>query len=112
MMIHVVDAASSEGRDPIEDIYKINAELENYNSEIAKRPQVIAANKTDLIYAEDEDPVEKIRAEFEPKGIKVFPISGVSGEGVQELLYYVREQLKTLDVPPVILSRSISRRRN
>ena len=80
MMIHVVDAASSEGRDPIEDIYKINAELENYNSEIAKRPQVIAANKTDLIYAEDEDPVEKIRAEFEPKGIKVFPISGVSGE--------------------------------
>ena len=63
MMIHVVDAASSEGRDPIEDIYKINAELENYNSEIAKRPQVIAANKTDLIYAEDEDPVEKIRAD-------------------------------------------------
>ena len=105
MMIHVVDAASSEGRDPIEDIYKINAELENYNSEIAKRPQVIAANKTDLIYAEDEDPVEKIRAEFEPKGIKVFPISGVSGEGVQELLYYVREQLKTLDVPPVIFEQ-------
>lgn len=105
MMIHVVDAASSEGRDPIEDIYKINAELENYNSEIAKRPQVIAANKTDLIYAEDEDPVEKIRAEFEPKGIKVFPISGVSGEGVQELLYYVREQLKTLDVSPVIFEQ-------
>ena len=68
MMIHVVDAASSEGRDPVDDIYKINEELEAYNPEIAKRPQVIAANKTDLIYSQDEDPVERIRAEFEPKG--------------------------------------------
>ena len=93
MMIHVVDAASSEGRDPIEDIYKINAELENYNSEIAKRPQVIAANKTDLIYAEDEDPVEKIRAEFEPKGIQVYPISAATGQGIRELLFGIRELL-------------------
>ena len=77
MMIHVVDAASSEGRDPIEDIYAINAELKAYNEEIATRPQVIAANKTDLIYAGDENPVEKIRAEFEPQGMKVFAISGV-----------------------------------
>ena len=102
MMIHVVDAASSEGRDPIDDIYKINAELKAYNEEIASRPQVIAANKTDLIYAEDEDPVEKIRAEFEPQGIKVFAISGVSGEGIKELLYYVNEQLKTLDRAPIV----------
>ena len=105
MMIHVVDASGSEGRDPIEDIYKINSELEKYNKELSERPQVIAANKTDLIFEGDQDPVERIRAEFEPKGIKVFPISGVSGEGVQELLYYVREQLKTLDVPPVIFEQ-------
>ena len=105
MMIHVVDAASSEGRDPIDDIYKINAELEAYNEDIAKRPQVIAANKTDLIYVEDEDPVEKIRAEFEPKGIKVFAISGVSGEGIKELLYYVNEQLKTLDQAPIVFEQ-------
>ena len=102
MMIHVVDAASSEGRDPIDDIYKINAELKAYNEEIATRPQVIAANKTDLIYSEDEDPVEKIRAEFEPQGIKVFAISGVSGEGIKELLYYVNAQLKTLDRAPIV----------
>ena len=51
MMIHVVDAAGTEGRDPVDDIDKINAELSAYNPEIAKRPQVIAANKTDLIYA-------------------------------------------------------------
>ena len=105
MMIHVVDAASSEGRDPIDDIYKINAELEAYNPEIAKRPQVIAANKTDLIYAEDENPVEKIRAEFEPQGIKVFAISGVSGEGIKELLYYVNAQLKTLDQKTIVFEQ-------
>lgn len=101
MMIHVVDAASSEGRDPVDDIYKINEELEAYNPEIAKRPQVIAANKTDLIYSEDEDPVERIRAEFEQKGVKVFAISGVSGAGIKELLYYVNDQLKQLEQAPI-----------
>ena len=101
MMIHVVDAASSEGRDPVDDIYKINEELEAYNPEIAKRPQVIAANKTDLIYSEDENPVERIRAEFEPKGVKVFAISGVSGARIKELLYYVNDQLKQLEQAPI-----------
>lgn len=105
MMIHVVDAASTEGRDPIDDIYKINAELKAYSEEIAKRPQVIAANKIDAIYAEDEDPVEKIRKEFEPQGIKVFAISGVSGEGIRELLYYVSEQLKTLNQETIVFEQ-------
>ncbi|MDU3180418.1 MAG: GTPase ObgE [Lachnospiraceae bacterium] len=105
MMIHVVDAASTEGRDPIDDIYKINAELKAYNEEIAKRPQVIAANKIDAIYSEDEDPVEKIRKEFEPQGIKVFAISGVSGEGIRKLLYYVSEQLKTLDQETIVFEQ-------
>ncbi|WP_461811187.1 GTPase ObgE [Faecalimonas sp.] len=105
MMIHVVDAASTEGRDPIDDIYKINAELKAYNEEIAKRPQVIAANKIDAIYTENEDPVEKIRKEFEPQGIKVFAISGVSGEGIRELLYYVSEQLKTLDQKTIVFEQ-------
>lgn len=59
ILLHVVDAASTEGRDPIDDIYKINEELKNYNEELASRPQIIAANKTDVIYSEDEDPVEK-----------------------------------------------------
>ena len=105
MMIHVVDAASTEGRDPIDDIYKINAELKAYNEDIAKRPQVIAANKIDAIYSEDEDPVERIRKEFEPQGIKVFAISGVSGEGIRELLYYVSEQLKTLDQETIVFEQ-------
>lgn len=95
VMIHMVDAASTEGRDPIADIYAINKELEAYNPEIAARPQVIAANKIDAIYTEDgSDPVEAIRAEFEPKGIKVFPMSAVTGQGVKELLYEVNEMLQ------------------
>lgn len=94
VMIHMVDAASTEGRDPIEDIYAINKELEAYNPEIAKRPQVIAANKIDVIYEGDEDPVEKIRKEFEPKGIKVYGISAVSGKGLKELLYGVQKMLE------------------
>ena len=104
-MIHVVDAAGSEGRDPIEDIYKINAELEAYNPEIAKRPQVIAANKTDLIYDPEDDPVERLKKEFEPKGIRVFPISGATGKGVSELLYYVSAQLETMDQAPVVFEQ-------
>ena len=96
MMIHVVDAASSEGRDPIDDIYKINAELEAYNAEIAARPQVIAANKTDAIYGDENEIIAQLREEFEEKeGIKVFPISAVSGKGVKELLYHVKELLAT-----------------
>lgn len=105
LLLHVVDAASTEGRDPIDDIYKINEELKNYNEELASRPQIIAANKTDVIYSEDEDPVEKIRAEFEPQGIKVFPISAVSGKGVKELLSYIWEVLKELPQEPVVFEQ-------
>ena len=105
MMIHVVDAAGTEGRDPVDDIYKINAELTAYNPEIAERPQVIAANKTDLIYSGDDDPVDRLRAEFEPKGIRVFPISGVSGKGIQELLYYVSGQLQAMDEKPIVFEQ-------
>ena len=94
VIIHIVDAASTEGRDPVEDIYKINKELEAYNQEIASRPQVIAANKIDCIYNnEEEDPIQRLKQEFEPKGIKVYPISAVTGQGVRELLFHVKELL-------------------
>lgn len=103
VLIHLVDAASTEGRDPVEDIYAINKELEAYNVDIARRPQVIAANKIDAIYAEDgADPIKKIRDEFEPKGMKVFPISAVSGKGLKELLYYVSDLLSQIDEPSIV----------
>ena len=102
VLIHVVDAASTEGRDPIEDIHKINAELLAYNPELMKRPQVIAANKMDAIYSEDESPLELLKNEFEPQGIKVFAISAVSGKGVRELLYHVQDLLDNMDSEPVV----------
>lgn len=105
VMIHMVDAASTEGRDPIEDIYKINQELKSYNEELASRPQVIAANKVDAIYEEGEDPIQKIRDEFEPQGIPVFAVSAVSGKGLKELLYHVRGLLDTLPDKPVTFAQ-------
>ena len=107
LIIHVVDAAGTEGRDPVEDIRKINAELHAYNPEIAGRPQIIAANKIDAIYREEgqESPVERLKREFEPEGIPVFPISGVTGEGIQELLYEVSRRLDELDDEPVIFQQ-------
>ena len=110
VLIHLVDAASTEGRDPIDDIYKINKELEAYDPELMKRPQVIAANKIDAVYEGDEDPVQKIRDEFEPQGMKVFAISAVSGKGLKELLYYVKQLLDTIDKEPVISNRNSSQR--
>ena len=107
LIIHVVDAAGTEGRDPVEDIRKINAELRAYNPEIADRPQIIAANKIDAIYQEEgqESPVERLKREFEPQGIQVFPISGVTGEGIQELLYEASRRLDELDDEPVIFQQ-------
>lgn len=106
LFIHMVDAASTEGRDPLNDILVINKELENYSPELIKRPQVIAANKTDVFYGTEEDTViTLLKEEFEPKGIPVFPISAVSGKGVKELLYYVRKKLDQLDQEPVVFEQ-------
>lgn len=105
VLIHMVDAASTEGRDPVEDINKINAELEAYNPDLMKRPQVIAANKIDAIYEGDESPVDKLKEEFEPKGIKVFGISAVSGKGIKELLYAVSDMLDTMDSEPIVFEQ-------
>jgi GTP-binding protein len=106
MIIHIVDAASTEGRDPIEDIYAIDKELENYNSDISKKPQVIAANKIDMLpEGEQAEIIQKIRNEFEPKGIKVFATSTLSGKGLQELLYYVSRTLSEINLKPVVFEQ-------
>lgn len=107
VIIHIVDAASTEGRDPIADIKAINAELEAYNPDLLKRPQVIAANKIDAIYDDGSgtNPVKLIKAAFEPEGIKVYPISAVTGQGVKELLYAVRELLDNFPDDVVIFEK-------
>lgn len=104
LILHIVDAASTEGRDPVEDIYAINKELADYNAEIAGRPQIIVANKIDMICTED-DPVSRIRAEFEPKGIPVYAISAISGQGLRELLYDINNRLEQLDTKPLIFEQ-------
>lgn len=112
VIIHMVDAASVEGRDPVADIYAINKELEGYDSSLASRPQVIAANKTDMLYQNEEggaetreNPIERLKREFEPKGIPVYPISAVSGKGLRELLYCVQELLEQTEEEPVVFEQ-------
>lgn len=105
VIVHMVDAASSEGRDPVDDINKINAELNAYNAGLAAKPQVIAANKTDLIYSDDEEPIQRLKDEFEPQGIKVFPISAATKKGLRELLFAVRSILDNLDDAPIVYEK-------
>lgn len=107
VIIHIVDAASTEGRDPIADIYAINKELKAYNPEIAARPQVIAANKIDMIFDDGSgtNPLEALKKEFEPQGIAVYPICAINGKGIRELLYHVRELLDTVDDKPVVFEQ-------
>lgn len=105
LMIHIVDAASTEGRDPVADIYAINKELETYNADITKRPQIIAANKIDALTDPDEDPINRIRQEFEPQGYQIFPISAVTGEGVKELLYHVNNEVAKIGWEPIVFEQ-------
>ncbi len=95
VLVHVVDAASTEGRDPVEDIKTIMNELKSYDESLLERPQLIAANKIDAIYDEENSQIERIKEAF--PDIKVFPISGVSGKGIQELLYEIVNVLSTID---------------
>jgi GTP-binding protein len=96
VLIHVLDASGIEGRDPIEDFYKINEELSSYNDKIMEKPQIIAANKTDIPEAAEWLP--KIREEFETKGIPVFEISAATQSGIRELLYAAWDILEKTEV--------------
>lgn len=103
VLVHVVDAASTEGRDPVEDIKTIINELKNYDESLLGRPQVIAANKIDAIYSEENDSIKRIKEAF--PDIKVFPISGVSGKGIPELLYELVNILSTVDKTPTVFEK-------
>ena len=107
LFIHLVDAASTEGRDPVEDVYTINRELASYNEELGKRPQIIAANKIDAIYVEEgeADPVQRLRDEFEPLGYDVYAISAVTGQGIEDLIHAVTAKLREMPRDPVVFSQ-------
>lgn len=99
LLVHVVDVASTEGRDPIKDFEVINEELKKYNATLAQRPQVVAANKTDI--PESEEHLEKFAKDIEAMGYKVFPISAAANKGLNELMGYVGNKLK--EIPETIL---------
>lgn len=105
VIIHIVDAAGTEGRDPIADIHAIEKELRAYDPTILEKPMVIAANKIDAIYDDENDIIKALRDEFEKDGIKVFPISAVSGKGLKELLYHVNNLLETCGKEPIIYNQ-------
>ncbi len=96
LLVHIVDAAGSEGRDPIEDFEIINKELEKFDPELAKRPQIVAANKIDL--ASDEQ-LEALREYFESRGYEYHTMCAPITEGTNELISAVWNKLQTL--PPI-----------
>lgn len=104
VFIHVVDASGVEGRDPVEDVKIINNELKAYDESLLSRPQVIAANKTDII-TEDNDNIKRLKDEYESKGMRVFPISSATGVGVKELIYAVKDLLAEFDTTPVVFEQ-------
>lgn len=97
LLIHVVDVSSIEGRNPVEDFDIINSELSRYDLELENRPQIVAANKTDII--QDVEVYESFLAEMNERGYKVFEISAATGQGVRELMKYAYTELSKL--PPV-----------
>jgi GTPase len=97
MLIHVVDAAGVDGRDPVQDYLQINEELRLYRPELADRPQVVALNKVDLPEAREQ--LERLRAAVELPDSEVFPISAATNQGVDALVQYVAARLVELPAP-------------
>ena len=93
MLLHVVDISGCEGRDPVEDFQKINKELEEYSSKLASLPQIVALNKCDI--AGSEENIAKFTKKYGKK-YKIFPISAINGQGAEELIRAVWEQLSVL----------------
>ncbi len=119
LLLHILDAASVEGRDPLEDYEAINKELAKYGEAVASIPQIVAANKIDLLPEEPEavdvdeqgelvygeDPVERIRKALEPKGVPVYAVSTLTGEGMKELLGAVWQKLQEIPDKPKIFEK-------
>ena len=94
LLIHVVDVAGVDGRDPVKDFDTINAELREYNPRLAERPQIVAANKTDL--PDGEENLARFTETVGKSGYEVFPISAATGAGLRELMFHVSNMLSKL----------------
>lgn len=105
MVVHVVDASGCEGRDPLEDYRKIRRELAEYSAELAEKPEIVAANKTDITGAEDG--VQALREALEPEGVQVYAVCAATRAGVKELLSAVAAKLRELPPPEPIAEEGV-----
>ena len=99
LLVHLVDVSGSEGRDPIEDFEAINLELKQYSEELSTRPQIVVANKTDLLA--DDEQLEAFRAHVEAQGYQFMSMSAATHQGTRELVGRIGAMLSTL--PPVTI---------
>lgn len=95
VLIHIVDISGIEGRDALEDFDKINDELKLYNEKLSTRPQVVVANKIDIM--EDESNFENFKNELESRGYKVFKMSAATRQGIDDVIAYVSQLLKEVE---------------
>ena len=95
LLLHFIDVSGSEGRNPVDDYKEINSELEKYSKKLAKRKQIIVANKSDLLLEDDEN-FAKLKKIAEKDNRPIFKISAATGDGIEELMDYVSKTLKTL----------------
>ena len=100
LLLHVIDVSGSEGRDPVEDYHTINEELKKYSEKLATRKQILVANKIDVM--QDDERLKELEELAKKEKLELFKISGVTGEGVSELLNRVSEVLKTLPKEEIV----------
>jgi len=100
VLVHVIDIAATEGRDPIQDFFVINGELKKYSPSLAEKPQIIALNKSDITGAEDN--AKKFINDIGSKGYKIFTISAATGKGLKELMQHIGNMLK--DIPDTVFT--------
>lgn len=96
LLLHFLDVSGQEGRNPVEDFYTINQELKKYSEKLSTRKQIIVANKIDVIDEANSEELKEVEKLAEKEGLKLFKISAATKQGVQELVDYVSETLKTL----------------
>lgn len=100
LLLHVLDAASTEGRNPVDDFYKINEELKKYSEKLSKRKQIIVANKMDSV--QNEENIKAIEELAKKQNLELFKISAATGEGLKELFRHVSEVIKTLPKEEIV----------
>ncbi len=100
LLLHVIDVSGIEGRNPVQDFYTINEELKSYSEKLSSRKQIIVANKIDVM--QDETGLKELEELAKKEGLELFKISGVTGQGVPELLNRVSEVLKTLPKEEIV----------